>query len=298
MDTPPIILYNRRTGCTEHEQVCGRKWMDLFYGTRVGRGLTRSLLCRPMISKIYGRIQNSALSRSKIQPFIEQFNVDLEEAHVPPQGFKSFNDFFIRALKSQARPLAADPQALISPADSRLQMFRIENETRLTVKGTALTLPQLLNTATLEPSFEGGLCLIFRLAPSDYHRFGYIDNGVQGPVQTIHGPLHSVNPLALKHKPDIHCTNFRQWCYQRSSQLGTVIQCEVGAMMVGSIVQHQPNGGYCRRGLEKGYFQFGGSTVIVIIEPDRVVMDEDIAHYSAQGIETQVRYGEQVGKIG
>ena len=57
-------------------------------------------------------------------------------------------------------------------------------------------------------------------------------------------------------------------------------------MMVGSIVQHQPNGGYCRRGLEKGYFQFGGSTILVIVEPDRMVVDDDIRAYSQKGIET------------
>ncbi len=297
MNSDPITLYNRRTGLTETEQVCGKKWMDLFYGTAWGRVLTHRLLSGHMVSRLYGLIQSSSFTRSQIKPFVEQYGLDLNEAIVPPAGFASFNDFFIRALKPSARPLATNSMALISPADSRLQAFRIEGNPRLMIKGTPATLPQLLGLPALDPGYEGGLALIFRLAPSDYHRFGYVDNGVQGPVQIVKGPLHSVSPLALRHKPDIHCTNYRHWCYIRTQQMGTIIQVEVGAMMVGSIVQNQPNGGYCRRGMEKGLFQFGGSTVIIIIEPNRIDMDADVVEYSARGIETIVRFGEQVGVL-
>ncbi|MDA8137247.1 MAG: phosphatidylserine decarboxylase [Desulfobacteraceae bacterium] len=292
-----ILIYNRRSGQTEIEQVYGRKWMDLFYGTAWGRTMTAWLLSRHPLSKLFGAMQQSRFSRRKIDLFTRQYGINLAEAEIPPGGFASFNDFFIRRLKPEARPVAFDAAALISPADSRLQVFTIAAETRLPIKGTALTLSQLLGQSDTATAFQGGLCLIFRLAPCDYHRFGYVDGGVQGPVQTLKGPLHSVSPLALRHRPNVHCTNFRQWCAIRTPNLGSLIQVEVGAMMVGSIVQHQPNGGYCRRGLEKGYFQFGGSTVILILEPNRVVIDADILQYSAQGIETLVRYGERVGSI-
>jgi phosphatidylserine decarboxylase len=292
-----ILIYNRHSGQSEVEQVYGRKWMDLFYGTPWGRALTALLLCRHPLSKLYGAMQQSRWSLRTIQPFIHTYGIDMREVEVPEGGFGSFNDFFIRRLKSEARPVAFEPAALISPADSRLQVFTIEKETRLTIKGAAMTLPQLLGRPSLDTIYEGGLCLIFRLAPCDYHRFHYVDGGVQGPVQTLKGPLHSVSPLALRHRPQVHRTNFRQWCAIRSPHLGALIQVEVGAMMVGSIVQHQPNGGYCRRGLEKGYFQFGGSTVILIIEPGRVQIDQDILQRSAQGTETLVHYGERVGTI-
>lgn len=292
-----ILIYNRHSGRIEAEQVYGRKWMDLFYGTAWGRLLTAWLLCRHPLSRLYGALQQGRWSRRKIAPFVRQYGIDLNEAVVPEGGFASFNDFFTRRLKPEARPLPVVPSALISPADSRLQVFYIEKETRLKIKGAAMTLPQLLDQTDISSAYAGGWCLIFRLAPSDYHRFGYVDGGVQGPVQSVGGPLHSVSPLSLRHKPDVHCTNFRQWCYQRSPHLGTLIQVEVGAMMVGSVVQHQPNGGYCSRGVEKGYFQFGGSTVIVILEPHRAVIDDDILEHSAKGIETYVHYGEQVGKI-
>lgn len=298
LSTHEIVLYNRRTGTTETEAVYGRKWMDLFYGTTWGRVIANWLLCRHPVSRLYGRLQKHPRSVKKINDFIEQYGIDLTEAQVPDEGFASFNDFFIRRLKPEARPLSPEPAALISPADSRLQVFTISDDTRLTIKGTALTVAQLIGQSHLDDPLEGGLCLIFRLAPCDYHRFGFVDNGIQGPVTSLGGALHSVSPIALRHKADVHGTNYRQWCYIRSPRLGSIIQIEVGAMMVGSVVQNQPDGGYCRRGMEKGYFQFGGSTVIVIIGPNRVTIDEDILSYSAKSIETIVRYGEQVGIIG
>lgn len=291
-----IVLYNRRTGGLEEEAVAGRAWMDLFYGTAAGRRITAMLLCRPWLSRLYGAWQQHPASRRHIVPFVRQFGVVLQEARIPAGGFASFNDFFIRRLQPGARPVETDPRALIAPADSRLQVFELTADTRLQVKGSAVTVPALLDRPGLPQGFEGGCCLVFRLAPCDYHRFGYVDDGRQGPVHSVPGLLHSVNPLSLKYKPDVHCTNQRQWCFMEGRALGTMIQVEVGAMLVGSIVQHQPAGGPCRRGGEKGYFQFGGSTVILVLPAGRVRIDADIRHHSAKGIETLVRYGEKIGQ--
>jgi len=292
-----IRLYNRHTGAVETESVYGRRIMDLFYGTPWGRRISSWLLCRPLVSKIYGLIQHHPWSRRQIAPFIRQYNIDLDEVIIPAGGFPSFNAFFIRQFKSGVRRADRRKECLVSPADSRLQVFPVIKGFFLKVKGMQLTLPQLLGAAHLDGIFQGGLCLSFRLAPSDYHRFGYAREGRQSPVHTINGPLHSVSPLATRHKPDILGTNYRQWCFIHTADAGTMIQVEVGAMMVGSIVQHQPQGGHCSRGQEKGYFQFGGSTILVIIPAGRVAMDDDIVYWSEQGIETLVRYGEAVGRI-
>ena len=291
-----IRLYNRRTGRVETEEVYGRRFVDLCYGTSWGRRITAHLLVHVAVSRLYGRLQMDPRSRRQIGPFIAKYRIDLSEVLVPRGGFHCFNDFFIRRLRPGARPVSTDPHALVSPADSRLQVFQIQPDTRLNIKGTPMTLPALLGLSGLDPGFEGGLCLCYRLAPCDYHRFGYVDDGLQGTVHTIRGPLHSVNPLATMHKPDILSTNYRQWCWVQSLHFGTLIQVEVGALLVGSIVQQQPKGGPCLRGQEKGYFQFGGSTVVLIVEPERVAMDADIMAQSAQGIETLVRYGETVGR--
>lgn len=220
----------------------------------------------------------------------------MNQVVIPQDGFSSFNDFFIRRLKPGARPISKDNREFISPADSRLQVFPIHQDFRLQIKGLSMSLPQLLNSRVVGHAFEGGLCLCFRLAPCDYHRFGYVAAGAQGRVHTVAGRLHSVSPLALRHKPDILATNFRQWCIVQTVLWGTLIQVEVGAMLVGSIVQHKPEGGRCLRGEEKGYFQFGGSTVLVIVEPGRLAVEDDILNHSARGIETLVGFGETIGR--
>lgn len=289
-----IVIYNRACQCLQHEDVYGRKWMDLFYGAVWGRHITRWVLIRRPLSVLYGRLQQHPVTRRQIASFIHQFNIDMTQVQVPPNGFRTFNDFFIRRLKPGARPIAAD--CLVSPADSRLQVFKLDSTAPVHVKGTGVTLPRLLGVKRLAAGFEGGLCLCFRLAPCDYHRFAYPDEGVQGRVRIVPGALHSVNPLSLKHKPDILGTNYRHWCFFEGARFDTMIYVEVGALLVGSIVQHKPAGGRCRRGDEKGYFQFGGSTVLVLLKPGRVVMDSDIMHFSNKGIETLVHLGERIGK--
>jgi phosphatidylserine decarboxylase len=292
-----IELYNRQTGAVESERVPGRQLLRLCYGHPWGRRLSDWVVSRPIFSRIYGWPLHQPWSRRQIQAFVRQYQIDMSEVEVPRGGFQSFNDFFIRRLKPAARPLAPDPTSLISPADSRLKVLQLNQETILRVKGVTLTLGQLLGRTGLAQVFSGGLCLQFRLAPCDYHRFGYIEGGVQGPIHSVKGRLYSVNPIALRQLPAVWGRNYRQWCLIETHSMGTVLQIEVGATVVGSIVQQQPAGGPCARGAEKGYFAMGGSTVLVVLPPDRVAIDEDILSYSRQGIETLVRYGEKIGRI-
>lgn len=295
--TDDIVLYNRQTGTLEIEQVPGRKLLEFLYGGSLGRRVADLLWCRRIFSRFYGWPLHRRWSRNFIDTFIRQNKIDMTEVEIPADGFQSFNDFFIRRLKPGARPVNQDPQALISPADSRLKVFQLQNTTVLMIKGMSMTLKQLIGSAVPIEPFINGWCLQFRLAPRDYHRFGYLDNGVQGAIHTVPGRLYSVSPLALRHMPAVWGRNFRQWCFLRTEGLGTVLQIEVGATMVGSIVQHQPHGGPCLRGAEKGYFQMGGSTVLVILPPNLVRLDEDILSYSQRNIETLVRYGESIGRV-
>jgi phosphatidylserine decarboxylase len=290
-----IRLYNRRNGRLETEKIYGRQGMDLCYANALGRRLTHLLMARRAVSVLYGRLQRHPVTRRQISGFIKQYGIDLSQVVIPPGGFASFNDFFIRQLKPAARPIDPDPRRFIAPADSRLQAFDLRHGSRVRVKGIDISLYGLLGLPSHPTPWDGGTVLVFRLAPCDYHRFGHVADGVQGAVHTVKGRFHSVNPLAMRHKPDVLMTNFRQWCLVQSPLWGTVIQIEVGAMLVGSIVQHLPRGGACSRGREKGYFQFGGSTVVIVVEPDRLRLDEDIQRYSNQGVETLVGYGEDVG---
>lgn len=292
-----ILLYNRKSGALEPEKVIQGRFLAMLYATAWGRLITDLLFSRPSFSRRYCRQYHQPESCKQIAPFVRHFNIDMDEFVVPKGGFKSFNDFFIRQLKPGARPVDPDPRALIAPAESRLKAIALRADTVLDVKGTRLTLRRLLGNRPVEPQFANGLCLQFRLAPSDYHRFHYIDTGEQGPVHSVPGRLYSVSPLALRHRPFIWGQNYRQWCLINTRTFGPLLEIDVGATNVGSIVQHQPHGGPCQRGAEKGYFELGGSTVLLVLPAGRVTIDDDIWHYSRQGIETRVRYGETIGRV-
>ncbi len=291
-----IPLYNRHTKQIESEAVYEQRVMELLYGTRLGFWLSEAVLKHRWVTEAYARRMHSPSSRAKIKPFIEQFNINTDELVRPVESFTCFNDFFIRQLKPDARPIDREPSHLISPADSRLIAYPIQQSTVVPVKGRAFTVTELLRDEALAARYDNGLCLIFRLAPVDYHRFGYIDDGEQGAVRVINGFYRSVNPLALWKGLNIFPENQRELCVLHTRNFGDVLHVDVGATSVGRIIQHQRAGGAMRRGNEKGYFEFGGSTSILLFQAGRMRLDEDIAKYSAQGIETIVRYGERVGQ--
>ena len=295
----PILLYNRRTGELEEETVFEKSVMEFLYGSRLGFRLTEALLKWRWATNIYARTQHSPKSQAKIKSFIENNGINIEELEQPLSSFKTFNEFFIRRLKPEARPIDAEPNHLISIADCRLAVYDIREDTVYPVKARRFTLAELLDGA-VEPEvlkkFYGGLCLIFRLAPVDYHRFAYVDDCRQSPVRVINGFYRSVHPLSLRRMKAVFTENRRESCVLGTKNFGEVIHIDVGATGVGKIVQQHPSGGEFRRGEEKGYFEFGGSTVILLFQPGKVKMDEDIAEQAAAGIETIVRYGERIGR--
>lgn len=298
----PILLYNRQTGAVEEETVFEKDVMEFLYGSRLGFWLTEALLKWRWATEVYARTQHTASSQAKIKTFIENNRINTDELERPVASFQTFNEFFIRKLKAEARPIDLDPNHLISIADCRLAVYEIKTGTIYPVKAKQFTLGELLdgavNTAILK-KFDGGLCLIFRLAPVDYHRFGYVDDCQQSPVQIINGFYRSVHPLSLRRMKAVFTENRRESCVLKTKNFGEVIHIDVGATGVGKIIQQQPAGGTFRRGDEKGYFEFGGSTVILLLQPNTVKMDDDIAKHAADGIETIVRYGERIGrKIG
>ncbi len=291
-----IRVYNRQRGCIEEEKVFERNFMDLFYGTVIGRLITGALLSRTCISKGYGWLQKRPRTVRHILPFVEEFNIDTDEIEKPLGHYKNFNEFFKRRLKPDARPVNMTEDALISPADGRLITYTVRDDLIIPVKGTRFTISELLGGEEDTKPWKNGTCIKIRLAPYDYHRFCYIDNGSHGPVVPIRGRLHSVSPLALRHGLKILQANKREFAVLSTENFGRVVHIDVGAMAVGSIHQHLRNGGKFSRGDEKGYFEFGGSTIILLFAPGIVMMDEDIRNYSHKGIETLVRYGSKIGQ--
>lgn len=291
-----IRLYDREHQGLTEETVFQVQQMKRLYNHPLGKLLERALVSRPWFSKIYPQIMTRQMpAQEQIAYFVKQYAIDTDELLYPLDHFASFNQFFIRELKPEARPMPVDSDILISPADARLLALPIQKETVYPIKGREWNLRQLLANRNLAHQFEGGQALIYRLAPVDYHRYAYIDSGSHGPQVDLPGALHSVSPIALETGLSVFTQNRRSYTLLKTRHFGPVLQMEVGALMVGRIVNHLTGQATFERGQERGYFEWGGSTIIQLFSQDAIQVDSDILAYSAQGIETLVKYRSQVG---
>lgn len=263
--------------------------LKLLYSHFLGRCALK-VLTLPFITHIGGLYMNSRLSKRQIQPFIQNHHIDMNQYE--KQDYRCYNDFFTRQIKKEARPICQDHHALIAPADSKLTYYRIGEDTKLWIKDTMYSLSDLLGNHELAQQYDGGTCLVFRLSVDDYHRYCFIDDGSKEEDVYIKGVFHTVNPIANDYYP-IYRQNSRSYSLLHTLHFDDVIYMEVGAMMVGKIVNHSLDS-FCR-GDEKGYFEFGGSTIVVLLKKDIVEIDEDIVCHSLQHDETRVLMGEKIG---
>lgn len=266
------------------------RFLEWMYGTRSGRLLVR-LMIRPGVSRAAGWLLDRRVSALAVGPFIRKNHICMDDFE--QRRFCSFNDFFTRRVLPGKRPVDDAPAHLIAPCDSKLTVYDIRPDSRFWIKGTEYTLEGLLQSKELAETFLGGTLLLFRLTVGDYHRYAYIDSGFVGGSTRIPGVFHTVNPAAASRYP-IYRENTREYSLLESQQFGTVLQMEVGAAMVGRIV-NAPGSRSVRRGEEKGRFEFGGSTVIVLLQKGRAVLDADLLRNTAQDAETVVRLGERIG---
>ncbi|MEZ5104773.1 MAG: phosphatidylserine decarboxylase [Draconibacterium sp.] len=293
--TKSPVLYNRENGELEYENTYKVDGLAFLYGTKFGKAITGSVINKRRISSLYGRFVKSKKSTAQIPKFIDHYGIDTEEIKRPLSSFVSFNDFFIRELKEGTRPIDSNPSHLISTADSRLLVFDLQNEESLPVKGYWYRLDELIKDKKLVSEYGDGWCFIYRLAPSDYHRYCYIDNGTQEKVKRLRGVLNSVHPIALSVTKSLIARNYRELTILQTENFGDVLHIEVGALFVGKIVQHQKYAYHFQRGEEKGYFEFGGSTIVQLFKKGTILPDADILEYSLKNIETLVKMGEKVG---
>jgi phosphatidylserine decarboxylase len=296
-----IRIINRETQEVEVEQVYGEKVIRFLYGqdfcSRVFGSPLLLLLSRiAFFSYLYGLWQKMPWTAKKIMPFIQKFHVDPTEFALPVEEFTSFNDFFIRKLKKEARPLAQGEDRAIIPADGRYLCYQnIEKIDGFVVKGKKFSLEELLQSEVLAASYRQGTMVMARLCPTDYHRYHFPCDGVAGNTHRIPGALFSVNPLAVKQNVQIFTENKRTLCLLETAQFGKVAYIEVGATFVGSINQTYRAHSPVKKGDEKGFFSFGGSSLILLFEPDRLILDEDLAAAGMQQVETKCLMGQSLG---
>lgn len=266
------------------------RFLKKMYTTKAGRMII-SVLINPAISYICGKILDSRASAMLIPLFIKVNNIDV--SLYEKTSYNSFNEFFTRKIKTEYRPVDMNETHLISPCDSKLSMHFIGEDSSFIIKNTRYTLKELLKDEKLAHQYEGGYIGIFRLCVNDYHRFHYIDDGKRSHERRIQGVLHTVNPVANDSYP-VYKENTREYCIHRTKNFGDVIVMEVGAMLVGRIVNKSEK---CtvKKGQEKGCFEYGGSTVVLIFKKDVIIPDEDILVNTVAGYETCVKFGEKIG---
>lgn len=296
-----IRYFNRYTGSFEKETVYGEKFLKWAYENPLGRLTTELIVKRAVFSRWYGWRMNRSVSQKKIDDFIEQYGVDESEFLESKSSFKHFNDFFYRKLKAECRPIVGGIEKLAFPADGRHLGFQDESKIDgVFVKGQKFDLNGLLESEALADKFRGGSLVLSRLCPVDYHRYHFPCSGrVRSEVMLPRkgsGVLYSVNPVALAKDLSIFWKNKRMLTLLETSKFGQVAILEIGATCVGSIVSTSAVGSWVEKGEEKGYFCFGGSSVICIFEKDRIQLASDLVENSRNRIETYARMGDEMAQ--
>ena len=266
--------------------------LRFLYGTVPGRAVLK-LLVQPGVSKLGGRLLSSRASRWIVPYYIKKHHINMKNIEVPRGGFPSFNAFFTRRRRRRSCDLAGDH--LISPCDGYLTVARMERGAVFSVKNTEFSVEDLLKDKGLAESFRGGTAFIFRLTPAEYHRYCYAADGDIIRAERIPGKLHCVRPIALRNVP-VFVQNSREYQVIRTERFGTMVQMEIGALLVGKIKNdgRYLKSGSVQAGKEKGYFEFGGSTIVLLLQKDAVRVNTSLRDRKSVGGEIKVRMGEAI----
>lgn len=298
----PIFYIDRITGEQEVERVYGAAALKLVYGDGFlskffGVPLMHLFAKNPIFSALYGYLQRLPASKRKIRPFIETFHIDPSEFLKPIDAFRSFDDFFTRELKSEARPIVADERTAILPADARYLFYQnISKVDGFIVKGEKFNLTTLLENENLARNYQHGAMVMARLCPTDYHRYHFPVDCIPSRTKFINGWLYSVNPAAIRKDIHIFTKNKRAICELNTDHFGKVLFIEIGATNVGSIHQTYTPNVHCPKGREKGFFSFGASSLILLFEPGRISFDPDLLAATQHGMEIKCLMGQSLGK--
>lgn len=265
--------------------------LELLYHTVPGRLLLKGLVS-PGLSEFCGKFLDSSFSKFLISPFIRKNDIRISD--YTDCEYKSFNDFFSRSIRPELRPLDPDPEHLIAPCDGLLSAYRISDSTVIPVKHRRYSIDDLLDNPQLASEYRNGTCLVFRLCVNHYHRYCYADSGTKGKNIHIPGVLHTVRPVALSSVP-VFSQNTREYTLIDTDSFGSVVQMEVGALLVGKIDNYHEA---CRiqRGQEKGRFLYGGSTIILLLKPHAASISEWVFDAAKNSCEIPVKMGEMIAR--
>lgn len=303
MPSLPVSYFDRYARAMKTERIYGERWLRWAYENPVGRLAVWLVFRRAIFSRWYGRKMKNRHSGWRVVPFVSEYEIEWREFEKSPFDYKSFNEFFCRALKPEARPIAPGDRVAVLPADGRhLAVQRIDAGQGFYAKGESFDLPALLGEDHLPEAdramtrrFAGGALLISRLCPTDYHRFHFPVDGVPGETRELGRWLYSVNPVALRRNINYLTRNKRFITPIDAPRFGQVAMIEIGATNVGSVVETYIPGRPAAKGAEKGLFSYGGSCVITLFEPGRITFDADLREHAERNIEVFAKMGDRLG---
>ena len=200
--------------------------------------LPQYLMPKQALTTLAGKFasaQLGSLTTSVIRRFVARYNVNMAEAANPDiTSYASFNDFFTRGLKPNARPLAAAD--LICPVDGAISQFGpIAKDQIFQAKGHSYSTTALVGgDASAAARFDNGHFATLYLSPRDYHRFHMPCAGELTRMVHVPGDLFSVNPTTARGVPGLFARNERVVCFFESAH-GPFVLVLVGATIVGSM---------------------------------------------------------------
>jgi phosphatidylserine decarboxylase len=288
-----INLYKTRAGEIVYKPVKSSALIDFLYGTKLGKNLLK-ILTSNGISEAERLFLSTRASSLLIDPFVKKNHISLKDCI--PYKYDSFNEFFIREIYTKSRILCQGNLEVASPSDGRVSIFKIGSNSKFRIKKLTYSVSSLLQNDKLAKYYEDGYLVIVRLCVDDYHHYSYSVSGEKTKDKFISGRLNTVNPIAYNYSR-ILTENARSYSVITLDNGMKVTQMEVGAMGVGRIVNDEPESTYVIKGNEKGHFEFGGSTIVLLFPKDSFVPAEDLVNNTKNHFETKVLMGESLGVL-
>lgn len=296
---PPfdIRYYDLGTGQIKQEKVFAASFLNWSYNTRFGRVLTQLVFSRQMVSRLIGWLCQRRFSRYFIGPFARWSQLDAADLPCQLTQFQTFSEFFTRPMAPGRRTLAGSKWICISPVDGKAYVIaKISKDESLRIKRCVFNLSRLLNDPAAAQRFDGGTAVIFRLCLCDYHRFHFPVSGIPNMAVSIAGRCYAGGPYNETFHVPFYFENVRMITTINSDSFGHVAMVEIGAFTVASIVQKYRPRQYVIHGEQKGWFEPGGSTVVLVFQQDAIEVDSQLLKHSQQGIETRLHCGDFIGR--
>lgn len=293
--TEEHVYIDRRSGDRVREEIYASGFLYWACNAVPGRWFSRLVLSRLWPSRLYAWWKRRPRSAKEIAPFVQRMGIDMTESLRPVEDFRSFADFFTRKIDLSRRPLPADADACVAPADGKLLVFPEIDAQPFRIKSHMFDLRGFLRDDHAWERYRGGSMAVLRLGLSDYHHFHFPCAGVPGAPRTLTGRCYIGGPYAVKSWMPFYRENVRSFTEIETERYGTVLMSEIGSFAVASIVQSYASRNAVIAGAHKGHFALGASTIVLLFRPGAVRFDDDLVRHSTGGLESRVLMGERIG---